>query len=143
MGDAVTLLIGGPPHLYVVGFAIGCAALETFSRYERYVVLLKWSSGFLLAYVATALVVDTPWGLVARNTFIPTFRLDTDYVVAIVAVLGHHHHAVLLLLAVVAGSRGRAHRSARQSRCSTRRSRRRSRSAASGWIPMSGWDTPT
>jgi NRAMP (natural resistance-associated macrophage protein)-like metal ion transporter len=88
MGDALTLLIGGPPHLYVVGFAVGCAALETFSRYERYVVLLKWSSAFLLAYVATALVVDTPWGLVARDTFIPTFRLDTDYVVAIVAILG-------------------------------------------------------
>jgi NRAMP (natural resistance-associated macrophage protein)-like metal ion transporter len=88
MGDAVTLLIGGSPHVYVVGFAIGCAALETFSRYERYVVLLTWSSGFLLAYVATALVVHTPWGLVARNTFIPTFRLDSDYVVAIVAVLG-------------------------------------------------------
>jgi Mn2+/Fe2+ NRAMP family transporter len=72
----------------VVGFAMACVALETFSRYEHYVVLLKWSSAFLLAYVATALVVDTPWGLVARDTFIPTFRLDTDYVVAIVAVLG-------------------------------------------------------
>jgi NRAMP (natural resistance-associated macrophage protein)-like metal ion transporter len=88
MGDALTLLIGGSAHLYVVGFAVGCAALETFSRYERYVVLLKWSSVFLLSYVATALVVDTPWGLVARDTFIPTFRLDTGYIVAIVAVLG-------------------------------------------------------
>ena len=88
MGDAVALLIGGSPRLYVVAFAVGCAGLETFSRYERYVVLLKWSSVFLLAYVATALVVDTPWGLVARDTFIPTVRLDTDYVVAIVAVLG-------------------------------------------------------
>jgi NRAMP (natural resistance-associated macrophage protein)-like metal ion transporter len=88
MGDALTLLIGGSPHLYVVAFAVGCAALETFSRYERYVVLLKWSSVFLLAYVATALAVQTPWGLVARDTLIPTFRLDTDYVVAIVAVLG-------------------------------------------------------
>ena len=57
MGDALVLLIGGPAHLYVVGFAVGCALLETFSRYERYVVLLKWSSVFLLAYVATALVV--------------------------------------------------------------------------------------
>jgi NRAMP (natural resistance-associated macrophage protein)-like metal ion transporter len=88
MGDALTLLIGGSPHLYVIGFALGCAALETFSRYEHYVVFLKWSSCFLLAYVATALVVDTPWGLVARDTLIPTFRLDTDYAVAIVAVLG-------------------------------------------------------
>ena len=45
-------------------------------------------SVFLLAYVATALVVNTPWGVVARDTLIPTFRLKTDYVVAIVAVLG-------------------------------------------------------
>ena len=88
MGDALTLLIGGSPHFYVVMFAVGCAALETFSRYDQYVVFLKWSSVFLLAYVATALVVDMPWGLVARSTLIPTFRLDTDYVVAIVAVLG-------------------------------------------------------
>ena len=88
MADALTLLVGGPSHLYVVLFAVGCAALETFSRYERYVVLLKWSSIFLLTYVATALVVDTPWGLVARDTFIPTFTLSKDYVVAIVAVLG-------------------------------------------------------
>jgi NRAMP (natural resistance-associated macrophage protein)-like metal ion transporter len=88
MGEALTLLIGGPPHAYVVGFAVGCALLETFSRYEHYVVFLKWSSAFLLSYVATALVVDTPWGLVARDTLIPTFRFDTDYVVAIVAVLG-------------------------------------------------------
>jgi NRAMP (natural resistance-associated macrophage protein)-like metal ion transporter len=88
MGDAVTLLVGGPSHLYVVAFAVGCAALETFSRYERYVILLKWSSIVLFAYVATALVVNTPWGQVARDTLIPTFRLNTDYVVAIVAVLG-------------------------------------------------------
>jgi NRAMP (natural resistance-associated macrophage protein)-like metal ion transporter len=88
MGDALTLLIGGSAHLYVVAFAVGCVALETFSRYERYVIFLKWSSAFLLAYVATALVVHTPWGLVARNTFIPTFRLDTAYVVTIVGVLG-------------------------------------------------------
>ncbi len=88
MGDVTKLLIGGSPHLYVIGFAVGCAVLETFSSYARYVQFLKWSSAFLLAYVATALVVDTPWGVVARYTFIPSFRFDTDYVVAIVAVLG-------------------------------------------------------
>ena len=88
MGEAVVLLVGGSPKMYVVGFAIGCVALETFSRYERYVVFLKWSSGFLLAYVLTALVVNTPWDLVARDTLIPTFSMNTDYVVTIVGVLG-------------------------------------------------------
>src|SRR5438094_2727339 len=37
MGDALRLLIGGSTGVYVVGFAVLCAALEIFSRYERYV----------------------------------------------------------------------------------------------------------
>ena len=50
--------------------------------------MLKWTSFTLLAYVATALVVDVPWRLVAYNSFVPNFSLRTDYIVAIVAVLG-------------------------------------------------------
>jgi NRAMP (natural resistance-associated macrophage protein)-like metal ion transporter len=88
MGDALVLLIGGSSHLYVVGFAVGCALLEIWSRYHRYVTVLKWVAVTLLAYVATALAVDVPWRQVAWNTLVPTFSLQTDYVVAIVAVLG-------------------------------------------------------
>ena len=88
MGDALALLIHGPVHLYVIGFAVGCVLLEVFSRYENYVSVLKWSSLFLFAYVATALAVDVPWRTVALRTFVPTFSLQTDYVVTIVAVLG-------------------------------------------------------
>jgi NRAMP (natural resistance-associated macrophage protein)-like metal ion transporter len=88
MGDALRLLIGGSSHLYVVGFAIGCVLLEVLSRYHNYVSILKWSAIVLFAYVAAALAVPVPWREVAWNTFIPNFSLKTDYVVAIVAVLG-------------------------------------------------------
>lgn len=88
MGDAVKLLVGGSAQLYVVLFAVASAALEVFVRYERYVVLLKWSAAFLLAYVGTAFAVHVPWGQVARDTFVPDVRTDTNYVVAMVAVLG-------------------------------------------------------
>src|SRR5450432_1436616 len=37
MGDAFQLLVGGSAHVYVVVFAVSCAWLEIFSRYERYV----------------------------------------------------------------------------------------------------------
>ena len=57
MAAALKLLIGGPAGLYVTGFAIGCTWLEVFSRYQRYVSILKWISFVLLAYVAVALVV--------------------------------------------------------------------------------------
>jgi NRAMP (natural resistance-associated macrophage protein)-like metal ion transporter len=88
MAAALKLLIGGPSGLYVAGFAIGCTWLEVFSRYQRYVSILKWISFVLLAYVVVAMVVDVPWRLVLYRTFVPSFSLNTDYVVTVVAVLG-------------------------------------------------------
>jgi NRAMP (natural resistance-associated macrophage protein)-like metal ion transporter len=88
MGDALVLLIGGSSRLYVVVFAIGCVLLEVLSRYHNYVSILKWTSITLFAYVATALAIPVPWSEVAWNTFVPSFSFSTDYVVAIVAVLG-------------------------------------------------------
>ena len=88
MGDALTLLVGGPPHVYVVVFAVGCAWLEIVSHYERYVAILKWSTLSLFAYVATVLVVQVPWSEVAYHTFVPAISLTQDYIVGIVAVLG-------------------------------------------------------
>jgi NRAMP (natural resistance-associated macrophage protein)-like metal ion transporter len=88
MGDALRLLLGGPARLYVVGFAVGCALLEVFSRYERYASILKWTSLALFAYVAAALAVGVPWRAVAFDTFVPTLTWNKDYIVAIVAVLG-------------------------------------------------------
>lgn len=88
MGDALRLLVGGSAHLYVVLFAVGCASLEIFSRYERYVSILKWGTLSLFAYVATVLVVKVPWGAVVVDTLVPSFSWQKDYIVAIVAVLG-------------------------------------------------------
>jgi NRAMP (natural resistance-associated macrophage protein)-like metal ion transporter len=88
MGDALYLLVGGTAHFYVVLFAGICASLEIFSRYERYVSILKWGTLSLFAYVATVMVVKVPWGHVASAALIPSFSWQKDYVVAMVAVLG-------------------------------------------------------
>ena len=88
MAAALQLLTGGPTGPYVLGFAALCVGLEVFSRYERYVAILKWISFVLLAYVAVALAVDVPWGLVLYRSVVPNFSLDTGYVVTVVAVLG-------------------------------------------------------
>jgi NRAMP (natural resistance-associated macrophage protein)-like metal ion transporter len=88
MAAALKLLVGGPTGLYVVCFAVGSALLEVFVSYERYVSILKWTSFVLLAYVAVALVVHVPWGMVLYRTFVPNFSMSSDYVVTVVAVLG-------------------------------------------------------
>jgi len=88
MGDALYLLVGGSAHLYVVLFAVVCATLEIFSRYERYVSILKWGTLSLFAYVATVLVVKVPWSQVIYHTLVPSFSLQKDYVVAIATQTG-------------------------------------------------------
>ncbi|HEY1857313.1 NRAMP family divalent metal transporter [Acidocella sp.] len=88
MAAALKLLVGGRAGLYVVGFAVGCAVLEVFSRYQHYVAFLKWGSFVLLAYVAVALAIHVPWGHVLYRIVVPNFSLKTDYVVTVVAVLG-------------------------------------------------------
>lgn len=89
MGDALDLVIGGTFRFaYVIALAVLCAALQIFSSYGRYVMILKWITLALLAYVATAFSVHIPWGTVAVATFLPSATMNRDYLLAIVAILG-------------------------------------------------------
>src|SRR6195952_1113969 len=71
MGAALKLLIGGPSLVYVALFGLATVLLETFSRYSRYVSVLKWLTLSLFAYVGVALVVHVPWATVGYNLIVP------------------------------------------------------------------------
>jgi len=88
MGEAVTLLIGGPALLYSGLFALGSVLLQVFVPYTRYARFLKWLTAALLAYVATVFVVRVPWGLALRSTLVPQLALTPASIQALVAVLG-------------------------------------------------------
>ena len=64
MGAALKLLISGPALLYVCGFGLLSVVLEVFTRYARYVSVLKWLCLSLFSYVICAFVVKVPWGQV-------------------------------------------------------------------------------
>ena len=88
MGAGLKLLIGGPDLLYVAGFGLVTVLLETFVRYSRYVSVLKWLTVSLFAYVAVALVVHIPWGLVGHSLIVPRITWSAAYLTAVVAILG-------------------------------------------------------
>ena len=88
MGSALKLLVPGPLLLYVVLFGLLSAGLEIFTRYARYVSVLKWLCLSLFSYVICAFVVKVPWLQVAHDVVIPPMSFTSDYVMAIVAVLG-------------------------------------------------------
>src|SRR5450432_3964284 len=88
MGDAVSLLVGGPKFLYVAGFGIICAVLQVFIPYSRYVSVLKWLTFALFAYFGTVMVVKVPWIEAARGFFIPTFSAKAEFWTVVVAIFG-------------------------------------------------------
>jgi NRAMP (natural resistance-associated macrophage protein)-like metal ion transporter len=88
MGDAVQLLIGGPPQIYSVAIGILCLGLQVFLPYQRYVRYLKWLTLALLSYVVLVLTIHIPWREVAARTVSPHFALTAEYLTVIVAVFG-------------------------------------------------------
>ena len=87
MGDALSLLIGGPRLLYVVLFAALCIGMQVFLRYTRYVAILKWTTLSLLAYFAAAALAGVEWGEVARG-LVPSLSADEAWITAVVAIFG-------------------------------------------------------
>jgi NRAMP (natural resistance-associated macrophage protein)-like metal ion transporter len=88
MGAALKLLIAGPDLLYVCLFGLLSASLEIFTRYARYVSILKWLCLSLFSYVICAFVVRVPWAEVGWAVVWPPLSMTPDYIMAIVAVLG-------------------------------------------------------
>jgi NRAMP (natural resistance-associated macrophage protein)-like metal ion transporter len=88
MGEAVTLLVPGSAHLYVVVFGVICIVMQVFMQYAQYVRVLKWLTLALFAYIATLFAVDVDWVQLARDLALPPLRWDDAYLTGIVAVLG-------------------------------------------------------
>src|ERR1700724_1076320 len=88
MGDALSLLIGGPHLLYVVLAGVLCVVLQIFVPYKRYISVLKWLTLSLFAYFGTVMVVDIPWGEMTRGLFIPKLSASTTFWTSVVAILG-------------------------------------------------------
>jgi Mn2+/Fe2+ NRAMP family transporter len=88
MADALRLIIGGPARLYAVLFGVLSMLLQVFVPYTRYVNILKWLTLSLLAYVATAFIVDVPWGEVASHAFLPNVTWSKETITMVVAIFG-------------------------------------------------------
>jgi NRAMP (natural resistance-associated macrophage protein)-like metal ion transporter len=88
MGDALGLVIGGPARLYAAVFGLLSLGLQVFIPYTRYVRILKWLTLALLAYVATALTIDIPWGQVGAGLVMPHLAWTGATITTIVAVFG-------------------------------------------------------
>jgi Mn2+/Fe2+ NRAMP family transporter len=88
MGAALKLVVGGPQLVYVALFGAASILLEVFVRYSRYVSVLKWLTLALFAYVGVAFVVHVNWASVGYHLVAPRIEWTSDYLTALVAILG-------------------------------------------------------
>jgi NRAMP (natural resistance-associated macrophage protein)-like metal ion transporter len=87
MADAAKLLLGGPAFLYVLGFGLICIVGIVFLDYRRYVMVLKWLSLTLFAYVATLFAAKVPWAE-AISGLLPRISWNSAFLTTLVAILG-------------------------------------------------------
>jgi NRAMP (natural resistance-associated macrophage protein)-like metal ion transporter len=88
MGDAATLIVGGPAKLYTVLFGIASLLLQIFVPYHRYVRVLKYLTLALLTYVGIVFTVHIDWLAVAKAISTPKLLDGSDYITVMVAVFG-------------------------------------------------------
>jgi NRAMP (natural resistance-associated macrophage protein)-like metal ion transporter len=88
MGEALELIVGGPPHGHALLFGLACALLPVWLSYEAMVRVLKWLTLALLAYVAVVFALHVDWGQVLTRTLVPTLAGGSGYWTMVVAVLG-------------------------------------------------------
>jgi NRAMP (natural resistance-associated macrophage protein)-like metal ion transporter len=88
MGAATKLVFGGSVSTYAVVLGLLSLMLQTYVPYRKYVYYLKWLTLSLFAYVATAFIVHVPWLAALRGTVVPSVSPNSEYWMALVAVLG-------------------------------------------------------
>mgnify|MGYP006268398395 CR=1 FL=1 len=88
MADALILIVGGPPTIWVMLFGTVSVLLQVFIPYGRYVRVLKWLTLALFAYVGTVFTVQVEWPQVLSSLLMPRFQFNAAYLTTLVAIFG-------------------------------------------------------
>ncbi|MFW6135785.1 MAG: Nramp family divalent metal transporter [Chloroflexota bacterium] len=70
----------------LAALAVGYVVLRgSYDRVEKILLVLSLAA---LSYVVTAFVIRPAWGDVLRHAVVPTFQMDPDYILAVLATIG-------------------------------------------------------
>ena len=77
-----------PVSIFCVGFTSILMFVIIIYPYQKIAMILKWLCLSLLLYMIVPFMVKQDWGLIAKNTFIPTIQFNKDFISILVAILG-------------------------------------------------------
>jgi NRAMP (natural resistance-associated macrophage protein)-like metal ion transporter len=88
MAASAQLLFGLPVLIWLAGMTILTVTLEIFTDYQQYAKVLRVLTLTVFSYVIAAFFTSQDWGQALRNTLIPTFHWNDEYLFNLVAILG-------------------------------------------------------
>ena len=77
-----------PVSVFCVGFTTILMFVIIKYPYQKIAMILKWLCLSLLLYIVVPFMVKQDWGLIAKNTFIPTIKFNKNFISMLVAILG-------------------------------------------------------
>jgi NRAMP (natural resistance-associated macrophage protein)-like metal ion transporter len=84
----LNLYVPLPVKVLAVPVAVAIVALQVWGSYRLIARVFKWLTLALLAYIGAALFARPDPAAVLRHTFVPTVRFDSEFLMALVAILG-------------------------------------------------------
>lgn len=88
MAKSLQMLVGINFYVATIFFAVVIIMLEIFVGYHTYVKILKWLAVSVLAYIATAFMIDINWSTIFESAVIPKISFTPEYIFAAVAIFG-------------------------------------------------------
>jgi len=89
MGAVSNLLIPFiPGYMFSFFFTLLLMYVIIKYPYRKIAQILKWLCVAVLVYIVVAFMVKPDWGLVLKNTFMPTIHFNKDFLSILVAILG-------------------------------------------------------
>jgi NRAMP (natural resistance-associated macrophage protein)-like metal ion transporter len=89
LGEAGNLLFPRLPAIYCsIGFTLILFILILFLPYQKLVHAMKFVCLVLLVYMVVPFLSSQKIGLIFRNTFIPSFRIDKDFILIVTGLTG-------------------------------------------------------
>lgn len=85
---AINMFIPIPISVMVLPVAVVIVVIQVWASYHLIVRIFKWLTLSLFAYVIAAFLAGPDWPAVAKATFFPQMRFDSQYVTTLVAILG-------------------------------------------------------
>ena len=89
MGAVANMML---PQMPAFAFSIIFTAILMFViikyPYQKLGMILKWLCLSLLLYIIVPFMVKQDWGLVLKNTFVPTLKFNKEFLSILVALLG-------------------------------------------------------